>query len=85
MLTTNYGGGKGLPEVPDNQKASITKLIIPSDLLERMSIKFTGNWSKSASISMVQNKGFMGIRSGEFYELGRPTLTVYERRGKAFE
>jgi hypothetical protein len=85
VLTTNYGGGKGLPEVPDNQKASITKLIIPSDLLERMSIKFTGNWSKSASISMVQNKGFMGIRSGEFYELGRPTLTVYERRGKAFE
>lgn len=79
VFTPNYGGGRGLPEIPDHQRIAVTKIIVPEDLLERMAAKYGGSWQPTATFFMEPNSGFAGIRDGEFFELGRPSMTVYER------
>ena len=75
---TGYGGGHGLREIPEEQRRSISKMIIKENDFIRMQSKYNGQWKVTDHFYIeLKDYGWLEHRFGDFRDWD--TLVVYER------
>ncbi len=75
---TSYGGGHGLREIPEEQRRSISKMIIKENDFIRMQSKYNGQWKVTDHFYIeLKDYGWLQYRFGDFRNWD--TLVVYER------
>ena len=78
VFSTSYGGGQGLREIPEEQKQSISKMIIEEDDFIEMQSKYDGQWKITGQFYLdLRDYGIFNYRFKDFRTWD--TLLVYER------